>query len=212
MVVKRARRVLQTRTPARGSTASPGGEQRVRTPLRERGATSLANVREGVGQIQAPTGYQHVLMGEMIVAFVIIGIRAIADYAPDSDLSKPGTEQPQKGASPIVLITATLGVFFVLSFLATRGGYAAKASAAFGLLMIVGLMINSEAELAQVAHWIESIGTNSANQPSDNSGSSGNSGSTPPSGNTPPDIFHTPGLFTLFPGLKQWLNNHGIPV
>jgi len=121
-------------------------------------------------------------MGEMVAAFVIIGIRAIADYTPASDTHSPGSEAPKKGASPIVLITATLAVFFALSFLATRGGWPAKTSAAFGLLMIVGLMINSSAELAEVAGWVENIGTNSASQkatPQSNPQiSGGSSGST----------------------------------
>jgi hypothetical protein len=132
-----------------------------------------------------PSGYQHVLMGEMVAAFVIIGIRAIADYVPSSDLRTGGTETPQKGASPVVLIVSTLSVYFVLSFMATRGGWPARIASAFGLLMIVALMINSAAELNQVAGWVESIGTNNASQPSQVSASpvinSGN-GSTP---NTP---------------------------
>jgi hypothetical protein len=104
-------------------------------------------------------------MAEMIVALGIIGVRAVSDYVPAGDAHAPGKETPVKGQSPVVLITATLAVYFVLSFLATRGGWAAKSAAAFGLLMIVGLMINSEAELADVAHWVENIGTNAKNQP-----------------------------------------------
>lgn len=128
-----------------------------------------------------PTGYQHVLMGEMVVAFVIIGIRAVADYVPAG--SAPGTESPKKGASPIVLIVSTLAVYFVLSFLATRGGWAARVASAFGLLTIIALMINSAVELEQVAGWVENIGTNSAAQKGSNSSSpqlpsTGSSGGT----------------------------------
>lgn len=163
---------------ARGATSQP--------PIRP-----VEAVRQGFGNLQAPTGYQHVLMGLMLAAFVIIGIRALADYAPADDMRSPGTETPAKGAAPIVLIVATLGVFFVLSFLATRGGWAARAAAAFGLLMIVALMINSSAELGQVATWIESIGTNSASQSAPANASpdisGGSNGSSTPSnpGNLP---------------------------
>lgn len=113
---------------------------------------------------KAPSGFQHVLMGEMIAAFAIIGLRAVADYAPAGDLHSPGAETPQKGASPISLIASTLAVYFVLAFLATRGGWAARVAAAFGLLMIVALMINSASELSQVAQWFENIGSNPNNQ------------------------------------------------
>jgi hypothetical protein len=140
--------------------------------------------------ITNPSGYQHVLMGEMVVAFSIIGIRAIADYAPSSDEHSAGSENPTKGASPIVLIVSTLAVYFVLSFLAVRGGWSARAASAFGLLMIVALMINSQTELQQVAKWVENIGTNSTSQTAPNvtspslpGGGTGNSGGlrTPPS-------------------------------
>lgn len=135
-----------------------------------------------------PSGYQHVLMGEMLVAFGIIGIRAIADYAPAGDSHSPGSEKPAKGASPISLIVATLTVYFVLAFMATRGGWAAKVAAAFGLLMIVALMVNSEGELGDVANWITNIGTNATNQkaPAQSNSSlpsgSGNSTTVPSSG------------------------------
>ena len=144
---------------------------------------SAISSRSPRGGFRAPTGYQHILMGEMVLAFGIIGIRAIADYVPAADAKDPGTENPAKGSSPIVMIVSTLMAYFVLSFLATRGGWAAKASAAFGLLMIVGLMINSEAELGQVATWMQNIGGNGANQPAVSGGSqnlpsnSGTSGS-----------------------------------
>lgn len=173
---------VSPRRRATGTTrkrARPGPRQRATSSPRGRAETTLGKLRTGIGSIQAPTGYQHVLMGEMIVAFVIIGIRAIADYVPASDQHSPGTEQSAKGASPIILITATLGVFFVLSFLATRGGYAAKTSAAFGLLMIVALMINSEAELSQVAGWIKNIGSNNTSQATPQT-STGNADNSPP--------------------------------
>jgi hypothetical protein len=117
-------------------------------------------------------------MAEMIVALGIIGVRAVSDYVPAGDSHNPGSEHPTKGQSPVVLITATLAVYFVLAFLATRGGWAAKSAAAFGLLMIAGLMINSEAELVDVANWIENIGTNAANQPTPKTPST----NLPPSG------------------------------
>jgi hypothetical protein len=148
------------------------------------GSKRRANLGSFAFNPKNPSGYQHVLMGEMLAAFGIIGIRAIADYTPAGDMHGPGSEKPAKGASPVSLIAATLAVYFVLSFMATRGGWAARIAAAFGLLMIVALMINSEAELTSVAQWVENIGTNSASQPpvstpntnlpSDNSGSNSN--------------------------------------
>jgi hypothetical protein len=178
--------------------ASPSGvSARAKAGIRGMGGDSDASRktprRFNLGKFgfnpKAPSGYQNVLMGEMVVAFVIIGIRAIADYNPSNDFRAPGSEQPKKGASPISLIASTLAIYFVLAFLATRGGWPARVASAFGLLMIVGLMINSEAELAQVATWVEAIGTNGANQPpiAPPSGSSGNSSApaAPPQSRVP---------------------------
>jgi len=139
-----------------------------------------------------PSGYQHVLMGEMLVAFGIIGIRAIADYVPASDSHSPGSESSTKGQSPVVLAVATLAVYFVLAFMATRGGWPAKTAAAFGLLMIVALMINSETELGQVGTWIENIGGNSANQQPVSSGNSSLPSSGGGSSETGPTIATSP--------------------
>lgn len=117
-------------------------------------------------------------MVEMIIAFAIIGLRAIADYAPADDLRSPGTEAPKKGANPVTLIASTLAVYFVLAFLASRGGWPARVSAAFGMLTIIALLINSENELQQVAGWIGNIGPNPNAQQAQNSGSSSSSGSS----------------------------------
>jgi uncharacterized membrane protein YgcG len=136
-------------------------------------------------------------MGEMLAAFGVIGIRAIADYVPAADFHSPGTENPNKGASPIALITATLATYFVLAFMATRGGWAARVAAAFGLLMIAALMINSENELVSVATWVENIGTNSANQAQPSvpaqPGTGGTGGTGTGGGKTGPPIVQNPG-------------------
>jgi hypothetical protein len=160
-----------SRTPVARNSAS-GARARANAGIRgfsgdtaaKQGSKRRLNLGSFAFNPKNPTGYQHVLMGEMVAAFTIIGIRAIADYAPSSDEHSAGSENPTKGASPIVLIVSTLAVYFVLSFMATRGGWPARVASAFGLLMIVALMINSGTELQQVASWVENIGTNSANQ------------------------------------------------
>lgn len=136
-----------------------------------------------MSEFKRPTGYQHVLMAEMFTAFAIIGIRALADYVPNNDVSMPGSEKPNKGQSPIVLIASTLIVYFVLSFFATRGEWPARVSAAFGLLMIFGLLVNSSDELSQIADWAESLKGNSASQPpppTQGTSGGGNATNSPP--------------------------------
>jgi len=161
---RRASVVPHSRNSRSGSTARANAGIRGFDSTSSNRTSKRFNLGSFAFNPKNPSGYQHILMGEMLVAFGIIGVRAIADYTPAGDEHSPGSETATKGQSPIVLIVATLAVYFVLAFLATRGGWPAKVSAAFGLLMIAGLMINSEAELAQVGTWIENIGTNAANQ------------------------------------------------
>lgn len=176
-IARTSRSGVQAR--AKAGIRGMGGDENRKTPRR-------LNLGKFAFNPKAPSGYQHVLMGEMVMAFVIIGIRAVADYTPASDYRSPGAEKPTKGASPISLIAATLAVYFVLAFLATRGGWPARIASAFGLLMILGLMINSEAELSQVAQWVEAIGPGNGNQVFPSGGGSSSTPAAPPPGSPVP--------------------------
>ena len=112
-------------------------------------AGSLPKAASGV------TGNRAVLMAELLLAFGLIGLRAIADYVPDSDPSNPGTQTPPKGANPVLLAATMIGVFFMLAVVANINAGFAKFSYAFGGLVLVSLLMNSSAELQMVGGWVD---------------------------------------------------------
>lgn len=115
-------------------------------------------------------------MAEFALALAVIALRAIADYVPNSDVSKPGDESPAKGAHPLTMLTATLFVYFVLA-LGARSRIMGRACLLFGALMDLTLMLRSRSELQTVAGWFAAMPTKKSTPAS---------GGTPPSDSTPP--------------------------
>jgi hypothetical protein len=116
-------------------------------------------------------GGQHALMAEFLVFCGLVAMRAIADYVPgnqgqaDEGTTKGSitgltlqqqqqTESKGKPAGqlgPLPVLAAGFVVFFVLSFLAARGGTAAKIAAGVGLIIDLALLLKSMPELATVS-------------------------------------------------------------
>ena len=86
----------------------------------------------------------------------MIALRAIADYVPANDQSKPGQDTPPVGAHPLMMLSATIAVFFVLSIAARAHSQAGRVAIMFGGLMDLGLMANSQNELNTVSLWFAS--------------------------------------------------------
>ena len=103
------------------------------------GGRVLAGVQGGTGQ--------HVLAAELVLFLGIVGIRAVAQYGP-GDKSKLPSDQ----FGPLFILGNGLAAFFVLSFLAARGGTAAKVAAAGGLLIDMALLLKSSAHLELIAN------------------------------------------------------------
>jgi hypothetical protein len=108
--------------------------------------------REGIAK-----GGQHALMAEFLLFCGIVGLRAVADYVP-GDQGQP-TEGTSKGAitprnsqlGPLPILAAGMVVFFVLSFLAARGGAWARIAAVSGLIIDTALLMKSLPELGTVS-------------------------------------------------------------
>jgi len=116
--------------------------------------TSAQVSRKGITATRAGIahGGQHALMAEFILFCVIVGMRAIADYVPSEGGTKKGTMTPPAGQlGPLPILAGGMVTFFVLSFLAARGGAAAKVAAAGGLIMDLALLLRSTAELSKVS-------------------------------------------------------------
>lgn len=91
-------------------------------------------------------GGQHVLAAELIGFVAIVGMRAVAQYGP-GDKSKIPADQ----YGPLFILANGFGVFFILSFLAARGGNAAKLAGAAGLIIDLALLMKSTAHLDALA-------------------------------------------------------------
>jgi hypothetical protein len=142
---------------AGGNTAVYGARQAGRGYRAGRSAEGIA--KRGIAR-----GGQHALMAEFLLFAGIVGLRAVADYVP-AEQGQP-TEGTSKGAitprtgqlGPLPVLAAGFVVFFVLSFLAARGGTWAKIAAAFGLVIDVALLMKSLPELDTVSKSFGNIG------------------------------------------------------
>lgn len=120
---------------------------------------------------QGARGGQHALMAEFLVFCGIVAMRAIADYVPGNQgqtdegtvkgtqagLSLQAQQQdelhgkPAGQLGPLPVLGAGFVIFFVLSFIAARGGSAARFAAAAGLVIDAALLLKSMPELAKVS-------------------------------------------------------------
>ena len=120
---------------------------------------------------QGGRGGQHALMAEFLVFCGIVAMRAIADYVPsdqgqaDQGAAKGTTggltlaeqqQQEQHGKpagqlGPLPVLGAGFVIFFVLAFIAARGGTAARFAAAAGLVIDAALLLKSMPQLQTVS-------------------------------------------------------------
>ena len=106
-------------------------------------------------------GGQHALMAEFLLFVGIVGMRAVADYVPRDEGTSKGEIQPTTGQlGPLPILAAGFVFFFILSFLAARGGTWARLAAIFGLIVDVALLLRSAPELETVAGSFGNISGN----------------------------------------------------
>ena len=147
--------------------------------------TSAQTTRKGILTTRAGIshGGQHAVMAEFIVFCTIVAMRAIADYVPSDDggTSKGKITPPAGQLGPLPILAGGMVTFFVLSFLAARGGTSAKVAAAGGLIMDLALLLRSTAELSKVSGAFTTVTGQATGTPLGNNAESGpqNAGSAP---------------------------------
>jgi hypothetical protein len=95
-------------------------------------------------------GGQHALAAELLLFVGIVGLRAVATYGP-APVVKGKTEPknlPADQFGPLFILGNGFALFFVLAFMAARGGTWAKVAVAAGLLVDVALLLKSSAHLS----------------------------------------------------------------
>lgn len=129
-----------------GGQQGQQGAQQQRKPV---GARELAaNVTERKG------GYsgKRMLTAELIVAFLIVAVRAVADYEPQADGTIKGKIAHPKGQyGPLPILAGLIMTFFVLSFLAASGGTKARLAVIAGGIIDIALLMKSADEFKKVA-------------------------------------------------------------
>jgi hypothetical protein len=139
--------------------------RRARTPVGQARRIATAPVTAGTS---AGKGGQHALMAEFLLFCGIVGLRAVADFVPgnqgqDTEGTTKGTITPATGQlGPLPVLAAGFVLFFVLSFMAARGGTSARVAAAAGLIVDVVLLMRSAPELTKVSGAFGTVAATSA--------------------------------------------------
>lgn len=106
-----------------------------------------------------PYGARHMLVGELLLGVGIVGIRLVADYEPQSDGTMKGKIGHPKGQyGPFPILAGLLVTFFLLSFLAARGGTKAKVAVVGGGLVVLVLGMKSLDEFEKTSATFGSFG------------------------------------------------------
>lgn len=100
------------------------------------------------------------LTAELLAGVGIVAIRAVEDYEPRADGTLKGTiGHPAGQYGPLPILAGLLTWFFLLSFLAARGGTRAKVAVIFGGLTDLVLAMKSMPHLEKVAATFSGFGT-----------------------------------------------------
>lgn len=126
----------------------------------------------------------------LLVGFVIVAVRVVADYeVQDGGGVKGIVIHPPGQLGPLPILAGLIGSFFFLSFLAAAGGTKAKVAVILGAIIITTLGVESISEVTTLAGTIGSIGQIHVPGASGLEGSGASQGNIGPAGNPP----HSPG-------------------
>lgn len=133
--------------------------------LRQRAASARGTARKGAGYARwvaagrKPYTARGLLTAELLAGVGIVAMRAVADYEPQADGTIKGKIGHPKGQyGPLPVLAGLIGTFFVLSFLAARGGTRAKIAVAGGALIILVLGMKSLDEFDTVGQTFATFG------------------------------------------------------
>jgi cell wall-associated NlpC family hydrolase len=101
-------------------------------------------------------GTSAILTAELIGAFGIIALRVLGDYqVTDGGVAKGTLNTPGNGGfGPFTVAAGLIGMFFLLSFPAAKGGTSGRLAIAAGLLIDVVLLYHSKDEISAVAKFL----------------------------------------------------------
>jgi len=163
-------------TGPKGPSAGQRARRAAGAPLR--GARAVT----GAGTVAGRYSARGLLTAELLTGAGIVAIRAVADYEPQADGTLKGKiGHPAGQYGPLPILAGLIGTFFLLSFLAARGGTRAKVAVIAGGLIVLVLGMKSVTEMTTVSDTFGSFGT--AKTPAGDWQTSGTQSGTPVEGN-----------------------------
>jgi hypothetical protein len=129
----------------------------------------VVNTAQKITQRSGSYTGKGMLTAELLVGFLIVLIRIVADF--DSSTGKGNVLHPQGQYGPMPITAALILTFFMLSLLAMGGGTRAKIAVIFGATVVIALGLNSVTEFQTVSSTIGNIGQITVPAPSGTEGS-----------------------------------------
>jgi hypothetical protein len=117
--------------------------------------------KRGAELVTQRRGYsgKRMLTAELLVAVLIVAVRAVADYEPQADGTLKGKIGHPKGQyGPLPILAGLIMSFFVLSFLAAAGGTRARLAVIGGGIIDLALLLKSTKEFTTVADTFGKLG------------------------------------------------------
>lgn len=100
------------------------------------------------------------LTTELLIGFVLVGVRIVADFEVQQDGTAAGKVLHKQGQyGPLPILAGLIGSFFFLSFLAAAGGTKAKIAVILGGIIITTLGVESFSEITKIAQTLGTVGT-----------------------------------------------------
>jgi hypothetical protein len=120
-----------------------------------RGAQKVTGAGGTIGRYSA----RGLLTAELLAGAGLVALRAVSDYEPQADGTLKGKiGHPTGQYGPLPILAGLIGSFFLLSFLAARGGTRGKVAVAAGALIILVLGLKSVTEVETVADTFGTFG------------------------------------------------------
>jgi hypothetical protein len=102
---------------------------------------------------------KRMLTAELLVGFLIVAVRAVADYEVQADGTVKGKIGHPKGQyGPLPILAGLIVSFFLLSFLAAAGGTRAKLAVIAGGIIDLALLMKSGGEFTTVTDTFGKLG------------------------------------------------------
>lgn len=134
----------------------------------------VVNTARKVTQRSSAYSGKGMLTAELLAGFLIVLVRIIADFDPES--GKGNVLHAQGTYGPLPICAGLILTFFALSLLAMGGGTRAKIAVIAGATVVIALALNSVTEFETIASSLGEIGQITVPAPSgtEATGASGN--------------------------------------